>query len=60
MRMRPPTWLPWLGPGFAGLGAGSVGMWLGGGFWISLLVALAFGFVPIVVYRVWKRLHHRG
>ncbi len=60
MRMRPPTWLPYLGPPLAGLGAGIVGAWLGGGFWISLFAALIVGFAPIVAYRVWKRLHHRG
>ena len=60
MRMRPPAWLPYLGPPLAGLGAGLVGAWLGGGFWIALTVALVVGFAPIVAYRVWKRLHHGG
>lgn len=60
MQMRPPAWLPWLGPVLSGLGAGSVGTWLGGGFWISLFAALVCGFAPIIVYHVWKRLHHRG
>lgn len=59
MKMRPPHWLPWLGPPLAGLGAGVVGTQLGGGFWISLLAALVCGFAPILCYRVWKRLHHR-
>ncbi|GLK47452.1 hypothetical protein GCM10017620_04250 [Brevundimonas intermedia] len=60
MRMRPPTWLPYLGPPLAGVGAGVVGAWLGGGFWVSLIAALVVGFAPIVAYRLWKRLHHRG
>jgi hypothetical protein len=61
MRMRPPTWLPWLGPALAaGAGALAGTFWLGGGFWTVLLAALICGFAPIVAYRVWKRLHHRG
>ena len=60
MKMRPPHWLPWLGPAFAGLAAGmTANRWPEGGFWGILLIALIFGFAPIVIYRVWKRLHHR-
>ncbi|PZO05215.1 MAG: hypothetical protein DCF29_08550 [Alphaproteobacteria bacterium] len=54
MRMRPPAWLPWLGPPLAGLGAGAVGVWLKAGFWPALAAALVVGFAPIVGYRLWK------
>ena len=61
MRMRPPTWLPWLGPVLAaGAGALAGEYWLGGGFWVVLFAALICGFAPIIGYQVWKRLHHRG
>ena len=33
--MRPPHWLPWLGPLLAaGAGALAGEYWLGGGFWV--------------------------
>lgn len=58
---KPPHWLPWLGPPLAGVAAGLAGRyWLHGGFWPPLLIALAVGFLPIVVYRLWKRRHHRS
>ena len=60
MKMRPPHWLPWLGPVAAALAGGLAGeIWLGGGFWTVLTAALVCGFAPIVAYRVWKRLHHK-
>jgi hypothetical protein len=60
MKIKPPPWLPYLGPPLAGLGAGLIGgMWLQAGFWPSLAIALVFGFAPIIGYRIWKRLHHR-
>lgn len=60
MKLKPPMWLPYLGPPLAGLGAGLIGgRWLNAGFWPSLAIALICGFAPIVIYRVWKRLHHR-
>ena len=60
MKMRPPHWLPWLGPLVAaGAGALAGEYCLGGGFWMVLLAALVCGFAPILGYRVWKRLHHR-
>ena len=57
---KPPAWLPWLGP-VAALGAGALAarLWLDGGVWTTLAVALACGFAPIVGYRVWKLLHHK-
>jgi hypothetical protein len=33
--------------------------WLGGGFWTVFITGIAGGFLPIVIYRLWKRLHHR-
>lgn len=59
MRMRPPAWLPWLGPPLAGLGAGLAGIWLQVGFWGALAAALVVGFAPIVGYGVWKWLNQR-
>lgn len=61
MQMRPPAWLPWLGPVLAaGAGALAGEFWLGGGFWTVLFTALICGFAPIIGYRIWKRLHHKG
>jgi 4-hydroxybenzoate polyprenyltransferase len=58
--MRPPHWLPWLGPVVAaGVGALAGRYWLGGGFWTVLVAALVAGFAVTIGYRVWKRLHHR-
>ena len=58
---KPPSWLPWLGPGMAGIGAGLAGTLLGADFWGSLLAALVCGFAPIVGYRVWVwRVRRRG
>ena len=54
MQMRPPSWLPWLGPALAGLAAGAVGTWLNGGFWLCLFAALIIGFAPVVAYRIWQ------
>lgn len=60
MKMRPPMWMPWLGPWLAAAVGALVGRFgLGGGFWTVLIAALVCGFAPIVGYRVWKRLHHR-
>ena len=60
MKMRPPHWLPWLGPLLAALAGAAAGeVWLGGGFWTVLTAALVGGFAPIVVYRLWKWAHHR-
>jgi predicted lipid-binding transport protein (Tim44 family) len=56
---KPPSWLPWLGPPLAGVGAGLAGQLLGADFWGSLIAALVVGFVPIIVYRLWKWRHHR-
>lgn|GEM_PF-167415 len=51
----PPSWLPWLGPPFAGWAAAGVGrLWPEAGFWTALLAALIFGFLPIIVHRVWR------
>ena len=61
MKMRPPTWLPWLGPVLAaGAGALAGEYWLGGDQDHPETAALLCGFAPIVGYQVWKRLHHRG
>jgi len=59
MRMRPPHWLPFLGPFLAAAAGALAGRLLGGGFWTVLIAALVCGFAPIIGYRVWKRLHHR-
>ena len=56
---RPPSWLPYLGPPLAGVGAALAGRWLGADFWGSLLAALVVGFLPIIAYRLWKWRHHR-
>ena len=59
MRMRPPTWLPWLGPALAaGAGALAGRFWLEGGFWTVLIAATRMGLVPVVGYQLWKRAHH--
>jgi uncharacterized membrane protein YfcA len=55
MRVRPPSWLPWLGPLLAAVvGALAGEFWLGGGFWTVLIAALACGFAPIIGYRIWQ------
>lgn len=59
MKLKPPMWLPYLGPVLAAGVGGGVGYWLEIGFWPTLAVALICGFAPIVAYRLWKRLHHR-
>lgn len=60
MRVRPPHWMPWLGPLLAaGAGALAGEYWLAGGFWTVLTAALACGFAPILAYRLWKWAHHR-
>ncbi|WP_333591632.1 hypothetical protein [Brevundimonas sp.] len=60
MKLRPPMWLPWLGPvAAAAAGALAGEVWLGGGFWTVLGAGLVCGFTPIIAYRIWKRLHHR-
>lgn len=60
MKLKPPMWLPWLGPvAAAAAGALAGEVWLGGGFWTVLGAGLVCGFAPIVAYRIWKRLHHR-
>ncbi len=57
---KPPHWIPWLGPIVAvAAGVLAARLWLGGGLWVTLAVALACGFAPIVGYRVWKLLHHK-
>jgi hypothetical protein len=33
--------------------------WLGGGFWMVFCAGMVGGFAPIVIYRLWKRWHHR-
>ena len=43
----------------AALVGGLIGVWLGAGFWPVLAGALIGGFTPIVIYRVWKRSHHK-
>ncbi|NBW14435.1 MAG: hypothetical protein EBR82_41195 [Caulobacteraceae bacterium] len=57
---KPPSWLPFLGPVLAA-GAGMLAgeFWLGGGFWMVFSAGIACGFAPIVIYRLWKRWHHR-
>lgn len=60
MKIRPPHWLPWLGPVLAAVAGALAGeRWLEGGFWMVLFAALFCGFAPILGYRIWKRLHHR-
>jgi len=57
---RPPHWIPWLGPVAAvAAGVAVAKLWLGGGFWTTLIAALVCGFAPIIGYRVWKLLHHK-
>ena len=61
MKMRPPHWLPFLGPVLAaGAGVLAGEYWLGGGFWVGLAAGMVCGFAPIVIYRVWKWWHHRA
>jgi hypothetical protein len=57
---KPPSWLPFLGPVLAA-GAGMLAgeFWLGGGFWMVFSAGMICGFAPIVIYRLWKRWHHR-
>lgn len=60
MRVRPPHWMPWLGPVLAAAAGGLAGeLWLGGGFWTVLAAGLIGGFTPIIAYRLWKHAHHR-
>ncbi len=56
--MRPPSWLPFLGPPVAGVTAGVLGR-SEPNVWLLILVATAVGFLPIIGYRLWKRWHHR-
>jgi len=55
MRLRPPSWLPFLGPVLGAGAAGGMGYWLEIGFWPTLAVALVCGTSPISAYRLWKR-----
>lgn len=58
--MRPPSWLPFLGPVIAVIaGALTARYAFEGGVIAVLATALACGFAPIVGYRLWKRWHHR-
>lgn len=58
---KPPSWLPFLGPVMAAVAGGLAGdLWLDGGFWVVLAAALVCGFAPILGYRIWKWLRHRG
>jgi hypothetical protein len=56
---KPPSWLPFLGPPLAGVGAGLAGSVLGFGFWGALIAALVAGFIPIAAYRLWKWRYER-
>jgi len=57
---KPPHWLPFLGPVLAATAGALAGRaWLGGGFWVVFATGIVCGFLPIVIYRVWKRFHHR-
>ena len=57
---KPPHWLPFLGPVLAAAAGALAGrLWLGGGFWAVFATGIVCGFLPIVLYRVWKRFHHR-
>jgi hypothetical protein len=61
MRLKPPSWLPFLGPLIAAVAGALAGnLWLGGGFWAVFVTGIVCGFVPIVAYRIWKWRRHRG
>ena len=58
---RPPHWLPFLGPVLAAAAGALAGrFWLGGSFWAVFLAGIVCGFAPIILYRLWKRWHHRS
>ena len=61
MTFQQPRWLPWIGPVLAALAAWLIGPnVLGGGFFTTVMVALMFGFMPLVAWRVWKRFGHKA
>lgn len=57
---KPPSWLPFLGPVVAAVAGALAGVyWLDGSFWTVFVTGVACGFVPILIYRVWKWWRHR-
>lgn len=61
MTYQEPRWLAWTGPVLATLAAWLVGPnILGGGFFTTVIVALVFGFMPLVGWRLWKRFGHKA
>ena len=53
--MRPPHWLPWLGPLLAaGAGALAGEYWLGGGFWVVLVAALVAALAETDLGPIWS------
>ncbi|WP_122464483.1 MULTISPECIES: hypothetical protein [Brevundimonas] len=57
---KPPHWLPWLGPGFAGIAAGlAVNVWPFAGFLQIVLISVVVGLVPSVGGLIWRKLWER-
>ena len=55
MKLKPPSWLPFLGPVLAAVAGALAGrLWLDGSFWTVLIAGIVCGFLPIIIYRVWK------
>ena len=60
MKLKPPSWLPFLGPVLAAVAGALAGnLWMEGSFWAVLVAGTICGFLPIIIYRVWKWSHHR-
>jgi len=54
---KPPHWLPWLGPVFAGIGAGfAVNIWPFASFLQIVVVSVVVGLIPSVGQLVWRKL----
>ena len=53
---KPPRGLLWLGPPMAGFSAGFSGAKLeDASVWVLIGIALIFGFIPSLIYLIWKR-----
>jgi len=52
---KPPRWLLWLGPPMAGFSAGfSNGKLDNPSVWVLFAIVLIFGFIPGLIYLIWK------
>ncbi len=50
----PPAWLPLMGPAFAGIAAGNVGLRTDIGFAPMVALAVGAGLLPLAAHRLWS------